>query len=105
MAIRLPTPEDLQDLATSLHFDLSDDELEDFLDLLPDLFSNYDILDQMPTPMTPLKYRDRDAGSRPSREEDPFNAILRRCTLKGASSGKLAGKRFGLKNKICIAGL
>ena len=105
MAIRLPTPEDLQDLATSLHFDLSDDELEDFLDLLPDLFSNYDILDQMPTPMTPLKYRDRDAGSRPSREEDPFNAILRRCTLKGASSGKLAGKRFGLKNKICIAGM
>ncbi|MFQ6029191.1 MAG: amidase, partial [Dehalococcoidia bacterium] len=52
-----------------------------------------------------LKYRDRDPGRRPSRQEDPFNAIVRRCTLKGASSGKLAGKRFGLKNNICVAGM
>ena len=53
----------------------------------------------------PIKYRDRDPGVRPSRQEDPFNAIVRRCTLKGAASGKLAGKRFGLKNNICVAGM
>ena len=38
-------------------------------------------------------------------EADPLNAIVRRCTLKGAGSGKLAGKRFGLKNNVCVAGM
>ncbi len=30
---------------------------------------------------------------------------MRRCRLNGADSGKLAGKRFGLKNNICVAGM
>ena len=59
----------------------------------------------MPLPRTPLTYRDRDSGSRPHRQEDPFNAIVRRCTLKGATSGKLSGKRIGLKNHIAVAGM
>lgn len=105
MAIRLPTGEDLQRLARANYFELSQEELSVFQELLPDLFANYDKLEQTPAPYEPLKYRDRDPGYRPSREEDPFNAILRRYSLKGASSGKLAGKRIGLKNNICVAGL
>ena len=105
MAIRLPTAKDLRELAADNHFDLSDDELESFLDLIPGLFSSYEALDQMPMPQIPLKYRDRDAGFRPSRQHDPFNAILRRCTLRGAAAGNLAGKRLGLKNNICVAGM
>ena len=105
MAIRLPTGEDLQRLARANYFELSEEELSAFQELLPDLFANYDKLEQTPAPHQPLKYRDRDPGYRPSREEDPFNAILRRYSLKGASSGKLAGKRIGLKNNVCVAGL
>ena len=80
-AIRLPTDKDLQRLAAANYFELSDDELSVFMALMPELFSSYELLEQMPLPYEPLKYRDRDSGYRPSREEDPFNAVVRRFSL------------------------
>ena len=105
MAFRLPTPDDLRRLAATNHFEISDEEMEGFQALLPNLFASYETLEQLPEPYTPLKYPNRDPGYRPSKQDDPYNAIIRRCELKGASSGKLAGKRFGLKNNICVAGM
>ena len=105
MAIRLPTADDLHEIAAANYFELNDEELDAFEALIPGLFQGYQQLDSMTVPREPLKYRDRDAGYRPSMEEDPLNAILRRCTVKGASSGKLAGKRFGLKNNVNVAGM
>ena len=105
MAIRLPTEEDLYRLAAENNFELSDEELEAFEAFMPGMFSAYDVLESMPEPREPLKYRDRDPGYRPSREEDPFNAIYRSCSLRGAASGKLAGKRIGLKNNVSVAGM
>ena len=105
MALRKPTAQDLRRLAQENNFQLTDEELEGFQALLPGLFESYDTLDRMPLPKAPLKYPHRDPGRRPSHQDDPLNAIVRRCTLKGASTGKLAGKRFGLKNNICIAGM
>lgn len=105
MTLRLPTAEDLKRMAQMNHFELNEEELAAFQELMPGLFENFEQLEQMPEPRAPLKYRDREPGFRPSRQEDPLNAILRRCSLKGASSGKLAGKRFGLKNNICVSGM
>src|SRR5207248_659250 len=48
---------------------------------------------------------ERDPGAPPPRSENPLNAIVRRCTVKGATSGKLAGKRVGLKDCISLAGV
>ena len=50
----------------------------------------------MPETPMPLAYRERDPGYRPGRRDDPFNAIVRRCSVKGAATGKLAGKKVGL---------
>ena len=105
MALRLPTNKDLQELARADHFELNEDEIEGFQQLMAGMFQSYEQLHQMPEPHEPIKYSDRDPGQRPSRREDPFNAILRRCTLRGAPSGKLAGKRIGLKNNVCVAGM
>ena len=105
MVLRLPTAEDLKRMAHMNHFELNEEELAAFQVLIPGLFENFEQLEQMPEPQAPLKYRDREPGFRPPRQEDPLNAILRRCSLKGAPSGKLAGKRFGLKNNICVSGM
>ena len=105
MALRIPTGKDLERLAEANHFQLNQEELEAFQNLIPGMFESYQVLDQIPEPREPLKYRERDPGQRPTRQEDPLNAIVRRCTLKGASSGKLAGKRFGLKNNINVASM
>jgi amidase len=69
------------------------------------MFQTLDALDRMPLPLVPLKYSERDAGSRPDPRSDPFNAITRRCSVAGASSGKLAGKRVGIKDNISVAGV
>ena len=99
MALRIPTSKDLERLAEANHFQLNEQELEAFQALIPGMFESYEVLDQMREPKEPLKYRGRDPGQRPTRQEDPLNAIVRRCTLKGASWGKLAGKRFGPKKQ------
>ncbi len=105
MTLRLPTAEELHRLAEANYFELSPEELADFQSLIPDMFGALNQLEQMPEVRPPLKYRERDPGYRPSRQEDPFNAIVRRCSVKGAPSGKLAGKRVGLKDNVCVAGI
>lgn len=105
MALRKPTEQDLRRLAQENRFQLTDEELESFQALIPGLFQSYESLDRMPLPKEPLKYPDRDPGQRPSPQDDPLNAIVRRCNLKGAGTGKLADKRFGLKNNVCVAGM
>ena len=51
------------------------------------------------------RYRDRKAGVRPSPKDDPLNAIVTRCSVKGAASGPLKGKRVGVKDSVCVAGI
>ena len=104
MTIRRPTAQDLRRLAQANHFDITDQEMAAFQSMIPGLFHSYDALAQMPEERAPLRYPSRDPGTRPAPEADPYNAILRRCQLRGATGGKLAGKRIGLKNNICIAG-
>ena len=105
MALRLPSADDLQRLATASHFNLSSEELSDFQALMPAMFETLDALDRMATEEPPLKYPARDPGTRADTKEDPFNAIIRRCSVKGASTGKLAGKRLGIKDNISVAGV
>ena len=105
MALRPPTDDDLRRLAEANHFQLNDEEVEGFQAIIPGLFESYEQLDRMPVPKEPLKYAKRDPGQRPAPEDDPLNAIVRQCTLPGSESGKLAGKRIGLKNNICVAGM
>ena len=104
MTIRRPTTQDLRRLAEVNHFEITDAEMEAFEAMIPGLFDSYDALAQMPEERAPLRYTSRNLGSRPSPEEDPYNAILRRVTIRGATGGKLTGKRIGLKNNICVAG-
>jgi amidase len=105
MALRLPDADDLQKLAAAGHFGLSAEELADFQALMPAMFETLDALDQTPQQAAPLKYPQRDAGTRADLTSDPFNAIIRRCSVTGAASGKLAGKRVGIKDNISVAGV
>jgi amidase len=48
-----------------------------------------------------VAYPQRSPGYRPNREQDPLNAVLYRCAVKGAA----VGKRIGLKGNVCVAGV
>jgi amidase len=105
MALRRPSAEELKRIAEANHFTLSTEELEDFSAIIPGMFESLDALDQAPAPLPDRKYHHRDPGRRPAPDEDPYNAIIRRCSVKGAPSGKLAGKRIGIKDSIAVAGI
>ena len=40
-----------------------------------------------------------------ARDEDPYNAFIRVCDVRGAGSGLLAGRTVGLKDNIDVAGI
>jgi len=105
MALRRPSAEDLRRLAAAHHFEVTSEEVDAYLSLLPDIFASLEVFAQAPSNLPPITYRDRDPGRRPSRQEDPLNAIVRRCSVKGAKTGKLAGKKIGIKDNVCIAGV
>jgi amidase len=105
MALRRPTTEDLKQLAAANQFGLNPDELADFDAMIPQMFETLDGLDLAPSPSLPLKYPERDRGVRPQTIDDPLNAILRRCSVKGARGGKLAGKRVAIKDCFAVAGI
>jgi amidase len=105
MALRRPTKEELKHLALANHFTLNEQEVDDFDAMMAQMFEPLDRLDRAPSPPLPVKYPQRDLGFRPQPENDPLNAILRRCSVKGASAGKLAGKRIGIKDCFAVAGI
>ena len=103
--IRRPTADEIRYLASMEYMSLTDQETRD-LELLIDGYMNWlDRLDDLPMPQLEVKYQERDKGYRPTPEEDPYNVFIRKCLVKGASEGKLAGKSAGLKDNICVAGI
>ena len=105
MGLRPPERDDLRQAAAFHNIELTGEELEEIESLMGPIFHGMDELEKIPQPPVPLKYFERDPGARPQPEDDPLNAILRRCSVKGAKSGKLAGKRVGVKDCVLVAGI
>src|SRR5258708_19570682 len=64
----------------------------------------YDAGEGMPEYVPAVKYP-RMPGYRPEGEENKYNAWYVKTEIKGAASGKLAGKTVALKDNICLAGV
>jgi amidase len=107
MSIQAPTKEDLKRIAKENHFEMTDSEAEAIGAMFTPIIPFLDYIDQAPIePSASVKkYRARDAGRRPTREEDPLNAVVRKISVKGAASGKLKGKRIGVKDSVAVAGI
>lgn len=104
MSVARPSIIELGRIAANFGFDLSDAELEEFRAVGDGTLASYARLDQLPAPTLPVKYP-RDAGWAPSDSDNPFNAWAWRCSVKGAESGKLKGRKIVLKDNICLAGI
>ena len=103
--IRRPSIEEIQALAAAEYMDVRGQEALDVQELIDKLLDEFDRLDDLPQPRFELKYKERDPGYRPSVDEDPYNVFIRKCHVKGAATGKLAGKRIGVKDAIFVAGV
>jgi amidase len=103
--IRRPTPEQLVELGAKEFLRLTPAEAVEYAGIIDGFLSEFDRLDELPQPLTPLKHWRRDPGRTPTPEEDPFNAFIRVCRVEGTGEGPLAGLRAGVKDSIAVAGV
>ena len=105
--LRRPDVDEVGEYGRALGFDLTQTEarmiharMMDTIALL-ETFDEFRIDEKRP----PMRFTDRDAGTRPSDVDDPFAVFIRRCSVKGAATGPLAGKTVGLKDHVALAGV
>jgi amidase len=103
--IRRPSPDRVRALAALEHIALTPAETADMHGAIDRALHMFDTLDTLPQPELPIRYPDRDRGHRPLPADDPYNAFIRKCRIEGAATGKLKGKRIGLKDNIRLAGV
>src|SRR6059036_3609543 len=99
-----PTIDQLREIAHMYGMHLNDADLESFRSLMGAIFDSYRRIDQLSEPVLPVRYA-RTGGYRPTAEENPLNAWYQQCSIKGAASGPLAGKRIAIKDNVCVAGV
>ncbi|MBX5452746.1 MAG: amidase [Acidobacteriia bacterium] len=104
MGLRLPSIEEVLELAARFGIRLSEEDAVSFRGLMGGALASYARLDELPEPKLPVRYP-RLPGHRPTPEENPFNAWYWKTEIKGASDGVLAGKRVAVKDCICVAGV
>lgn len=104
MPVRLPSVDQLLEIAQSFGMRLAREDAASFRGLMAGSVAAYDRLDQLPEPKLPVRYP-RLPGYRPGPEENPFNAWYWKTEIKGSESGVLAGKKVAVKDNICVAGV
>src|SRR6202047_3748379 len=104
MAVRRPTLDQLRSVAEDLGMTMGDEELKSYDALMQGNYAAYDLVDAMPDYVPAVKYP-RTPGYRPEGEENKYNAWYVKTTIKGAPSGKLAGKTIAIKDNVSLAGV
>ena len=99
-----PNIDELRAAAARLHFELSDDELEMYAGFMEGMVGDFNLIESLEAPKLPVKYP-REVGYRPDAGENPLNAWCWKASIKGAVSGKLAGKKLVVKDNIGVAGI
>lgn len=99
-----PGKAELAEAARRLGMSPSDAYLDAALEITAPLAAAYAALDAMPDELPPVKYP-RTGWERPGPGEDCNGAWYVKTAIKGAPTGKLAGKRIALKDNICLAGV
>src|SRR6266436_1770796 len=102
--IKVPTLEQLGEVAAELGITLPDTDLAAHHQSLLAAFEAYNRLDRMPDELPPVTYP-RLPGRRPTAEENRYGAWYVRTEVDGAASGKLKGKKIALKDNVCLAGV
>jgi amidase len=107
MALQAPNAEELKKMARASHVELTPAELSALMKMIPGQIELLDKIDaNISEPQASVtRYPDRKVGSRPAPKDDPLNAIVLRCNVKGAASGPLKGKRVGVKDSVSVAGV
>ena len=92
MPVSVPTADQVIELADEMGLDLTDADVESYIGIFEAQVNDYNIVDAMPDNLPEVKYP-RTPGYQPRGEENKYNAWYVKTEVKGASEGKLKGRR------------
>lgn len=102
--IAAPTDEELRAAAQAIFLAADSADLAFYAHAMVGLVDDFNKIEAMDASPAPVRYP-RGAGSRPSGGENRYGAWAWKGQIKGAASGKLAGKRIAIKDSIGVAGM
>lgn len=102
--LRRMTGEDVSDLGSIFGMRLGHAEADELAGLAAELMLTLDELGYGPQPPEVVAADRVDLG-RPDPDADPFNAVVRRCSVKSDSIGPLSGTRIAVKDTVAVAGV
>ena len=102
--VKRPTDEQFKQITDKYGFHLTEQEKKDYQRYIDANLEAYDKLALMPDYLPVVKYP-RTPGYFPDPSENKLNAWYVKTEVKGAPSGKLAGRKVVLKDNICLAGV
>ena len=104
--LRRPDVEELRRLAAGARFTIDLAEEGEYEALAGAILGVLDELDERAPAQIPVLEATRDPGRPPQPGEDPYNAIVRWCSVKvPGADGVLSGKRVALKDSVAVAGV
>jgi amidase len=104
MTFKLPTHDQLRAIGSDLGMDVTADYAQAMIEYIKPLADGYRMIAAMPDELPPIKYP-RGGFSRPQGDENKHGAWAAKTSIKGATSGKLAGKKVAIKDTYCVAGV
>ena len=104
---RVPDIDEMVAVAKELGIHLGPDEAVLYRKYLMEQMEQLDsfVQTRLEEDKPPLYSPAREPGYRPSLEEDPLNAWIWRCHIKGEDEGLLSGKTVSYKDHIAVAGI
>lgn len=103
--MRVPQPEEIKALAEQLGLAPTPEEITAFREGMEFWGPALESLSQLEMDLPPVRRTVRDPGYRPGPEEDPYNAFLQKCFVKGVGDGPLKGKTVAVKDNVSVAGV
>lgn len=104
MSFKLPSTNQVRSLGDSLGLDITDNYAQSFINFIKPFAEGYRRLAALPDDVPPIKYP-RGGYYRPEGEENTFGAWIAKAEIRGAKSGKLAGKKVAVKDTYALAGI
>jgi amidase len=104
MSFKLPTNDQLRRIGEGLGMDLTPDYADAVIKFITPFAAGYRELLALPDDLPAVKYP-RAGYHQPQPEDNKYGAWACKCSIKGASSGKLAGKKVAIKDTYAVAGM
>src|SRR6516165_10736888 len=104
MSFKMPSTDQVRKLGDSLGMEVTEDYANAFINFIRPFGDGYRLLASLPDDVPMVKYP-RGAYYRPVGDENKYGAWIAKTSVKGAGSGKLAGKKVAVKDTYALAGV